>query len=191
MLESIAIVDLGLEEGLGIHRALHMESICGYEILVGPTGKRHLPDEVKGHLVAETYVPGVTANEVARRVGMKPNHLSSWRRLAREGKLVVPDLARAEFAPAVLEPAPATVEADAKPLAAVEIVHDGTTIRLEASVANQINQYWDDASLKENGKSECEPFTKTLGYLQQRKLDQCRTELGRFALAAMMKDPTG
>lgn len=135
MLNFIPIVDLGLEEGLGVHRALHMESICGYEILVGPAGKRRWPNEVKGQLVAETYVPGVTVNEVARRVGMKPNHLSSWRRLAREGKLVVPDLPGAEFVPAVLELTPASVEEDAKPLTAVEIVHGGTTIRLEASVS--------------------------------------------------------
>ena len=52
-------------------------------------------------------------------------------------------------------------------------------------LAQQINQYWDDASLKENGKSECEPFTRTLAYLQRRKLDQCRKELGRIAMAAM------
>lgn len=57
-------------------------------------------------------------------------------------------------------------------------------------LANQINQHWDDASLKENGKSECEPFTRTLAYLQRRKLNQCRTELGRIALAAMAKDAT-
>jgi len=57
-------------------------------------------------------------------------------------------------------------------------------------LANQINQHWDDASLKENGKSECEPFTRTLAYLQRRKLDQCRTELGRIALTAMAKDTT-
>lgn len=55
-------------------------------------------------------------------------------------------------------------------------------------LANQINQHWDDASLKENGKSECEPFTRTLAYLQRRKLDQCRAELGRIALAAMERD---
>lgn len=135
MLESMPIVDLGMEEGLGVHRALHMESICGYEILAGPAGKRRWPDEVKGQLVAETYVPGVSVNEVARRVGMKPNHLSSWRRLAREGKLVVPDLPGAEFVPAVLEPTSASIEEDAKPLAAVEIIHGGTTIRLEASAS--------------------------------------------------------
>ncbi len=104
MLGSIPIVDLGIEDGLGVQRALHMESICGYEILVGPARNRHWPDEVKGQLVAETYLPGMTLNAVARRVGMKPNHLSAWRRLAREGKLVVPDLPGAEFVPAVLAP---------------------------------------------------------------------------------------
>lgn len=52
-------------------------------------------------------------------------------------------------------------------------------------LANQINQHWDETSLKENGKSECRPFNRTLAHLQRRKLDQCRTELGRIALAAM------
>lgn len=112
-----------------------MESICGHEILVGPAGKRSWPDEVKGRLVAESYVPGMTVNEVARRVGLRPNHLSAWRRMAREGKLVVPDLPGAEFVPAVLEAAPSTDAGDTGPLAAVEILHGSTTIRLDASAS--------------------------------------------------------
>lgn len=47
----------------------------------------------------------------------------------------MPDLPGAEFVPAVLEPAPACVEEDVKPLTAVEIIHGGTIIRLEASVS--------------------------------------------------------
>jgi len=66
---------------VGVHRELRMESVAGYEVLIGADGNRRWPDEVKGHLVAETLVPGVTVNEVARRVGMRPNHLS----IARQG----------------------------------------------------------------------------------------------------------
>lgn len=115
-----------------VHRELRMESIAGYEILVGADGRRHWPDDVKGQLVAETLVAGVTVNEVARRVGMRPNHLSEWRRQARTGKLVVPDVAGALFAPVVVDaesPAPALGPAVTSP---VEIVCGDVVIRLDA-----------------------------------------------------------
>ncbi|WP_102869071.1 hypothetical protein [Pseudovibrio exalbescens] len=47
----------------------------------------------------------------------------------------MPDLPRAEFVPAVLEPTPASLEEDAKPLTAAEIIQGGTKIRLEVSVS--------------------------------------------------------
>lgn len=56
-------------------------------------------------------------------------------------------------------------------------------------LANQINQYWSQASLVEEGISGCLPFTKTLAYLHQRKLDQCRTEIGRIAISALAAPP--
>lgn len=46
-------------------------------------------------MVAETLLRGVTANEVARRHELKANHLSWWRTLARQDKLVVPEIAGA------------------------------------------------------------------------------------------------
>ena len=77
---------------MGVHRELRMESVAGHEVLIGAEGNRRWPDEVKGHLVAETLVPGVTMNEAARRVCMRPNHLSEWCRIACEGKLALHDL---------------------------------------------------------------------------------------------------
>ncbi|MBX4917494.1 MULTISPECIES: transposase [Rhizobium] len=79
------------------------------EVLTTRRGRRethrHWPDEVKARIVSESLRPGVTVNEVADRYGMKANHLSSWRTLARQGKLLLPQPEDAvEFAAMIVEP---------------------------------------------------------------------------------------
>lgn len=95
---------------------------------------RRWPDDVKARIVAESLRPGVTVNEVAGRYGLKPNHLSAWRTLARRGKLVLPapedDVEFAAMIVAAAEEPEAAVETE-RP----EILIGRMTIRLEAGVS--------------------------------------------------------
>jgi transposase len=107
-----------------------MEAVGFVELLAAPAAKRRWSDEAKGRMVAETLVPGVTVNEVARRHGVKANHLSSWRTLARKGKLVVPEVAGAEFTP------PVAVTQTSEPptvTGTIDLVIGPVTVRLDAA----------------------------------------------------------
>ena len=67
--------------------------------------RRRWPDVARARIVAETLRPEATVDEVARRHGLNANHLSSWRTLARKGKLVLPAPRDAvEFAAMVVAP---------------------------------------------------------------------------------------
>jgi transposase len=115
-----------------IHRELRMESVAGHEVLIGADGNRRWPDEVKGHLVAETLVLGVTVSEVALRVGMRPNHLSEWRRMARERKLVLPGLSGTAFVPVEVIQEPTSVADPTLPQQTLDLIKGDITIRLDA-----------------------------------------------------------
>lgn len=115
---------------MGVHRESRIEAVGFVELLAAPAAKRRWSDEAKGRIVAETLVAGVSVNEVARRHSLKANHLSAWRTLARQGKLVVPEVAGAEFAPPVavaqtLEPPVVT--------GTVDLVVGPVTVRLDAA----------------------------------------------------------
>jgi transposase len=115
---------------VGVHRERSMEAVGFVELLAAPASKRRWSDEAKGRMVAETLVPGVTVNEVARRHSLKANHLSSWRTLARKGKLVVPEVAGAEFASAVASPLAVST---ATTMASIDLIIGPVTVRLDAA----------------------------------------------------------
>lgn len=97
------------------------------EVLEGPTGRRSWPDEEKIRIVRESLEPGARVCDVARRNGMAPQHLSTWRGLAKKGKLNVPvpeeDFPAFAALEVVEERAPAAATS-------IELEVDGVTLRL-------------------------------------------------------------
>ena len=97
-------------------------------------GKRNWPSELKDRIVAETLIEGETVKAVAKRYELIPSTVSDWRRLARQGKLVLPNLDGMDFVPVEIEaPAP-----EAQPLAAtssgtIDVIKGDVTVRLDAA----------------------------------------------------------
>ena len=102
------------------------------EVLEGPTGRRSWPDEEKIRIVRESLEPGARVCDVARRNGMTPQHLSTWRGLAKKGKLNLP-IPEEDF------PAFAALEVveERGPLAAasIELEADGVMLRLSGDTS--------------------------------------------------------
>ena len=82
------------------------------EVVPGPIGRRRWPDDVKARIVAETLQPGATVVAVARRHGILPSHLSAWRRLARQGALILVEPDMPAFLPISVSPEPQVSAAD-------------------------------------------------------------------------------
>lgn len=61
-----------------------------YKVVEPRRGNRRWSDDVKARIVAESLEPGVRVVNVARRHGVIVNQLSDWRRLVRDGILVLP-----------------------------------------------------------------------------------------------------
>jgi transposase len=99
------------------------------DVISGSRGRRRWPDELKAQIVAETLVDGATVNLVAHRHDIRPNHLSQWRRMARDGKLVLPAVpGDTEFAPIAILEEPVSLPASTT---AIEIVIGHITLRLD------------------------------------------------------------
>jgi transposase len=98
------------------------------EVMAGPTGRRSWPDAVKARIVVESFAAGVRVVDVARRHGVAPQQVTSWRRQARRGALALPAESPLDFATLVLDepPAPPSVKVPAP----IEIEVGGVTVRL-------------------------------------------------------------
>ena len=64
-----------------------------FRVLDETMGRRTWPDEEKLRIVMESYVPGARVGDVARKYRLLPSQLTTWRRMAREGRFgLTPDV---------------------------------------------------------------------------------------------------
>lgn len=95
---------------------------------------RQWPADLKARIVSESLRPGVTVQEVADRYGVRANYLSSWRTLARQGRLVLPSPEDdTEFAAIIV--AESAIGPVTPPASRVEIFSGEVIIRLEEGVS--------------------------------------------------------
>jgi transposase len=112
------------------------------EVHEGATGRQSWPEEVKGRIVWESFRPGARVCDVARRHGISPQQVTTWRRAARDGLLALPEDPREVlglgFVPVeVGEPADPPPDATAEVAGGIEIIAGGVTMRLSSATGAQ------------------------------------------------------
>ena len=96
-------------------------------------GKRNWPPDLKARIVAETLIEGETVNAVAKRYELIPSTLSDWRRMARLGKLVLPNLDGLDFVPVEIEaPVPVAQPLPATPSSTIDVIKGSIIVRFDA-----------------------------------------------------------
>jgi transposase len=73
------------------------------EVITGTGKRRRFSEDDKARVVEETLAPGAVISEVARRHGLSPQQVFTWRRQAKQVAAVGTDTKSPVFVPAVLE----------------------------------------------------------------------------------------
>ncbi|SFF20078.1 transposase [Methylobacterium sp. 13MFTsu3.1M2] len=89
----------------GLDRRLEPEgTVRRFEVIDGAVGRRRWSADDRARILEETFVPGAVVSVVARRHGLTPQQLFTWRREARQ------TAALPAFVPAVTAPEPTAVD---------------------------------------------------------------------------------
>ena len=103
------------------------------EVITGVERRRRWSDDEKARVIEETMQPGAVISEVARRNGLTPQQLFTWRRQARRATTKLQVVDAAAFVPAIVEgsiapsPAPST-ETVVKPQPVLELEIGGSSV---------------------------------------------------------------
>jgi transposase len=109
------------------------------EVIAGTGRRRWFTEDFKAQVVEETLAPGAVVSDIARRRGLTPQQLFTWRRQARQ-LTVDTESKAAQFVPAIVEtampPAPAltfqrkrTRQSDRRG-GSIEVEIEGMTVRI-------------------------------------------------------------
>lgn len=84
----------------GLDHRLEPEGLVRrFEVITGTMGRRRWSVDDRARILEESLVPGAVVSEVARRHGLTPQQVFTWRRAARKSGEMVP-----AFVPAVVAP---------------------------------------------------------------------------------------
>jgi transposase len=105
------------------------------EVLEGPTGRKQRSEAERARIAAESFRPGVSVSEVARRYGATRSQVYDWRRRLKDGRLALAGgvTAMPAFAKVVVAPAVAAGAGVRRPVL-IEIDIAGAIIRVPAGV---------------------------------------------------------
>src|SRR4051812_49183014 len=105
-------------------------------VLVGRERRRRWTTAQKRRIVEESFAPGASVSEVARRHEVHPNQLHGWRKDGRLGSLPIVASRRGSFAPVEIagvdQPAlpPLAIVAETTPPLLIEVVlRNGRVVR--------------------------------------------------------------
>jgi len=108
------------------------------EVITGMGRRRRFSEDEKARVVEETLAPGAVASAVARRHGLTPQQVFTWRRQARQPAATKSGAEAPQFVPAVVGPPPDSSRKRGRPrsrrggdaLGVIEVEIDGVTVRV-------------------------------------------------------------
>jgi transposase len=107
------------------------------EVITGTGRRRRFSDDDKARIIEETLAPGAVVSAIARRHGLSPQQVFTWRRQARTSTSPSSDREAPAFVPAVLDaPVPASAPHRRRTKRArkgdgdIEVTIDGATVRV-------------------------------------------------------------
>jgi transposase len=86
-----------------LDHTLEPEGLRRLEVITGTARRRRFSDDDTARVVEETLAPGAVVSAVARRLGLTPQQVFTWRRQARQPAAASTDMEARLFVPAVIE----------------------------------------------------------------------------------------